>query len=103
MQPHLIPPKDVPYIWPEVAHLINKGLSHSNGEIDAESFFLPIYTGQQYLWLGIEEGSINSVLVCEVLKYQLRWIEKQRSAAVSQAARMPAFFEHANTNLPQYA
>jgi len=72
MEVHLIQPKDVPYIWPEVAYLINKGLSHSNGEADADSFFLPIYTGQQYLWIGFDEGDINSALVCEVLKYPLR-------------------------------
>ena len=71
-EPQLIQPKDVPYIWPEIAHLINKGLSHSNGEIDAESFFLPIYTGQQYLWVGLEDGKLESVLVCEVMRYQLR-------------------------------
>jgi hypothetical protein len=48
----LIQPKDLPYVWPEAAEVIEKGLSHSNGEVDADSFFLPIYTGKQYLWLG---------------------------------------------------
>ena len=71
-EPQLIQPKEVPYIWPEISYLINKGLSHSNGEIDAESFFLPIYTGQQYLWVGLEDGKLESVLVCEVMRYQLR-------------------------------
>ena len=70
--PQLIEGKDLPYIWAEVAPLINKGLSHSLGESDAESFFLPIYTGQQYLWIGIENGLLDLVLVCEVLRYQLR-------------------------------
>ena len=71
-EPQLVQPKDVLYIWPEISYLINKGLSHSNGEIDAESFFLPIYTGQQYLWVGLEDGKLESVLVCEVMRYQLR-------------------------------
>ena len=71
-EPQLVQPKDVLYIWPEISYLINKGLSHSNGEIDAESFFLPIYTGQQYLWVGLEDGKLESALICEVLRYQLR-------------------------------
>ena len=72
MEPHLIPPKDLPYIWSEVAPLINKAVAHSNHETDAECFFLPIYTGQQYLWVGIENNQINSALVCEVLKYPFK-------------------------------
>jgi len=72
MEPHLIQPKDLPYIWPEVAALINKGLAHSNHETNADSFFLPIYTGQQYLWVGLEDNQINSALVCEVIRYPLR-------------------------------
>ena len=71
-EPQLIQPKDLPYIWPEVALLINKGLAHSNGEINADGFFLPIYTGQQYLWIGIEDGLLSSVLICETIQYQLR-------------------------------
>ena len=71
-EPQLIQPKDLPYIWPEVALLINKGLTHSNGEINADGFFLPIYTGQQFLWIGIEDGQLSSVLICETIQYQLR-------------------------------
>ena len=72
MEPHLIQPKDLPYIWPEVASLISKGLAHSNHETNADAFFLPIYTGQQYLWVGLEGNQINSALVCEVIRYPLR-------------------------------
>jgi len=71
-QEHLVPPKDLPYIWPQVASLINKGLPHTYGEIDAEVFFLPIYTGQQHLWVGIENDTIDMVLIAEVLPYQLK-------------------------------
>ena len=46
----LIESKDLPYMWPEAAEIINKGLAHSNGEVNADSFFYPIYVGKQYLW-----------------------------------------------------
>ena len=72
MEPQLVQPKHLPYIWPDVADLISKGIVHSNNETTADAFFLPIYTGQQYLWIGLEDININSALVCEVLRYTLR-------------------------------
>ena len=72
----LIQPKDLPYVWPEAAEVIEKGLSHSNGEVDADSFFLPIYTGKQYLWLGhdtdAEFAEVEMALVGEILRYPLK-------------------------------
>mgnify|MGYP003143554612 FL=1 len=72
----LIQPKELPYIWPEAAEVITKGLSHSNGEVDADSFFLPIYTGRQYLWAGYdtdaEVADIEAVLIGEIIKYPLK-------------------------------
>ena len=71
---HLAMPKDVLYLWQDVAPLINKGLKHSSGEADAEVFFLPIYQGQQQLWIGLDgtKGPVPSVLITEVLRYPLR-------------------------------
>ncbi len=72
----LIEPRDLPYMWPEAAEIINKGLAHSNGEVNADSFFLPIYTGRQYLWVGYdtdaEEAEIEAVLIGEIIKYPLK-------------------------------
>ena len=72
----LIQPKDLPYVWPEAAEVIEKGLSHSNGEVDADSFFLPIYTGKQYLWLGhdtdAEFAEVEMALVGAILRYPLK-------------------------------
>ena len=72
----LIQPKELPYIWPEVVETLSKGLSHSNGEVEADSFFLPIYTGSQYLWVGYdtdaEPADIEMVLIGEIIKYPLK-------------------------------
>tara|TARA_Y100000401_G_scaffold50413_1_gene39343 strand:+ start:150 stop:572 length:423 start_codon:yes stop_codon:yes gene_type:complete len=72
----LMTPKDLTYCWPEAAEVINKGLSHSNGEVDADSFFLPIYSGRQHLWLGYdtdaEEPEVEMALVGEILRYPLK-------------------------------
>ena len=72
----LIQPKELPYIWPEVVEIINKGLSHSNGEVEADSFFLPIYTGSQYLWVGYDSDAkvadIEAILIGEIIKYPLK-------------------------------
>ena len=72
----LMRPKDLTYCWPEAAEVIQKGLSHSNGEVDADSFFLPIYTEKQYLWLGYdtdaEEAEVEMALIGEILRYPLK-------------------------------
>ena len=71
---HLATPKEAIYLWPDVAPLINKVIEHSSGEIDAETFFLPIYQGQQQLWIGLDgtKGPVPSVLITEVLRYPLK-------------------------------
>ena len=72
----LIQPKELPYIWPEAAEVITKGLSHSNGEVDADSFFYPIYAGKQHLWVGYdtdaEEAEVEMALIGEILRYPLK-------------------------------
>ena len=72
----LIESKDLPYMWPEAAEIINKGLAHSNGEVNADSFFYPIYVGKQYLWVGYdtdaEEAEVEAILIGEIIKYPLK-------------------------------
>tara|TARA_R100000353_G_C6374063_1_gene159936 strand:- start:51 stop:485 length:435 start_codon:yes stop_codon:yes gene_type:complete len=71
---HLVTPKDALWIWPEIEPLINKGLEHSSGEAEAEAFFLPIYQGQQQLWVGLDgtKGPIPTVLITEVLRFPIK-------------------------------
>ena len=72
----LIQPKELPYVWPEAVEIINKGLSHSNGEVDADSFFSPIYTGKHYLWLGhdtdVEVAEVEMALIGEIIRYPIK-------------------------------
>ena len=72
----LIQSKDLPYMWSEAAEIINKGLTHSNGEVDADSFFYPIYAGKQHLWVGYdtdaEVAEVEAVLIGEIIKYPLK-------------------------------
>ena len=72
----LIQPKELPYVWPEAVEIINKGLSHSNGEVDADSFFSPIYNGRHFLWLGhdtdAEEAEVEMALIGEIVRYPIK-------------------------------
>ena len=72
----LIESKDLPYMWSEAAEILNKGLTHSNGEVDADSFFYPIYAGKQHLWVGYdtdaEVAEVEAVLIGEIIKYPLK-------------------------------
>ena len=71
---HLAMPKDLPYVWPDVEPLITKCLKHNSGEAEADLFFLPIYQGQQQLWIGLNDnkGSIPSIVITEVIRYPLK-------------------------------
>jgi len=59
----------VVHIWPEVEPLINKSFTNSTEDILASDFLVPILQGVTFLWIGIENEVIQSVLVIEPKKH----------------------------------
>tara|TARA_R100000781_G_scaffold85592_1_gene52718 strand:- start:499 stop:906 length:408 start_codon:yes stop_codon:yes gene_type:complete len=69
MKALLVPPNEVVHIWPEVEPLINKSFTNSTEDILASDFLVPILQGVTFLWIGIENEVIQSVLVIEPKKH----------------------------------
>ena len=69
MKALLVPPNEVVSIWKEVEPLIDKALSYSTEEIYASDFLIPILQGTKFLWVGIENEELQSVLLVEPIKY----------------------------------
>ena len=69
MKALLVPPNEVVHIWPEVEPLINKSFTNSTEDILASDFLVPILQGVTFLWIGIEDEVIQSVLVIEPKKH----------------------------------
>ena len=65
MKALLVPRDEVVHIWPEIEPLINKSFTNSTEDIVATDFLVPILQGVTFLWVGIEEKEIQSVLVIE--------------------------------------
>ena len=65
---YLTPIKDVPFLWHEVKPLIEKALTHSGGEVTSEDILNDILTGENHLWVGIEnKNTIFCAGVTEII------------------------------------
>ena len=68
MKALLVPPKEVPTIWGEVAPLINKSL-HGEEDLIAEDFLEALVNGEAYMWIVVEYGDIESAVFGEIITY----------------------------------
>jgi len=64
-----VDPKDIPHVWDEVKPLINKALSHANGEMDVSDVLTFLFEGSQILWIGIKNDTIFCAGTTEVVNY----------------------------------
>ena len=61
----LIPPKDLPYIWPDVKNLLDKSLSQQQYESSSKDILVNLMNGDQVLWVGIDKKKIFCAGVTE--------------------------------------
>ena len=69
MKAHLVPPKDVPELWPEIQPLLDKALAYSGEGVTAEDLLPAIEESRAYLWIVVEGYSIESVCLGELVDY----------------------------------
>lgn len=65
----IVSPEDVEYVWEEVKPLIEKALSHAEGELLSEDVLNKIFEERQTLWVGMKDGEIFCSGVTEVITY----------------------------------
>ena len=61
--------KDIKYVWHEVKPLIEKALSHADGEMLSSDVLNLILDGIQVLWIGLNEGKIFCAGTTEITNY----------------------------------
>lgn len=65
----LVNPEFLPDIWFSVRPLIDKALEHSVGEITSYDILKFLLNGKEFLWVGVEDDEIKSILVAEIVNY----------------------------------
>tara|TARA_B100000902_G_scaffold392213_1_gene444266 strand:+ start:325 stop:750 length:426 start_codon:yes stop_codon:yes gene_type:complete len=65
----IVKPKDLPRVWDEVKPLIEKALSHANGEMDSSDVLNFLFDEVQLLWVGIKNDNIFCAGTTEVVNY----------------------------------
>ena len=68
-QAQLVQPNEIPYIWIEVKPLIEKALTHANGEMLPEDVLSLLLTNKEHLFIGFTNDEIQSALVGEIIIY----------------------------------
>ena len=68
-QARYVEPKEIPYIWISVKPLIEKALTHSNGEMLSSDVLNLLLENKEHLFIGYNNGEILSALVAEIIHY----------------------------------
>ena len=66
---HLLQPEDVAYIWEDVAPMLARVTSHTEGELEPDDFIEPLTHGEMQLWIVIEDKEIIAALITKVIPY----------------------------------
>ena len=66
---HLLQPEDVAYIWEDVAPMLARVTSHTEGELEPDDFIEPLTHGEMQLWIVIEDKEIIAALITQVIPY----------------------------------
>jgi len=71
---HLLSPKDVPYVWENVAPLLARVTQHTEGEMEPDDFLEALSLGEMQLWIAVEkygmlEDSVHTAMVTQIIHY----------------------------------
>ena len=65
----IVKPENIPDIWPDVRPLLEEALEHSVGELHPSDILRMLLNEREFLWIGIDDNKIQSVLIAESIKY----------------------------------
>tara|TARA_R100000808_G_C2079577_1_gene103958 strand:+ start:202 stop:618 length:417 start_codon:yes stop_codon:yes gene_type:complete len=69
MKAHLVPPKDVLELWPEIQPLLDKALAYGIEDVTAQDLLPAIEESKAYLWIGVDGYNIECVVLGELVEY----------------------------------
>ena len=65
----LVNSEDIELVWDEVIPLVEKALSHAEGELKPEDIRKHLDTGDLRLWVALQDRDIIASMVTEIIQY----------------------------------
>ena len=88
---HLLQPEDVAYIWEDVAPMLARVTSHTEGELEPDDFIEPLTHGEMQLWIAIEDKEIIAALITQVIPYPQKKVLRLISLAGEDFSKFKDF------------
>ena len=91
MKAHIVQPEDVPYIWDQVAPLLDRVREHTEGELETDDYLGELSDGNMQLWIATENNGLHSIMVTQIAVYPQKKVLKIISMAGSEFSRLYEF------------
>ena len=88
---HLLQPEDVAYIWEDVAPMLARVTSHTEGELEPDDFIEPLTHGEMQLWIAIEDKELIAALITQVIPYPQKKVLRLISLAGEDFSKFKDF------------
>jgi hypothetical protein len=88
---HIVQPEDVPYIWDQVAPLLDRVREHTEGELETDDYLGELSDGNMQLWIATENNGLHSIMVTQIAVYPQKKVLKIISMAGSEFSRLYKF------------
>ena len=91
LKAQIVQPEDVPYIWDQVAPLLDRVREHTEGELETDDYLNELSDGNMQLWIATEESGLQSIMVTQVAAYPQKKVHKIISMAGSDFPKLYEF------------
>ena len=91
MKAHIVQPEDVPYIWDQVAPLLDRVREHTEGALETDDYLGELSDGNMQLWIATENNGLHSIMVTQIAVYPQKKVLKIISMAGSEFSRLYEF------------
>ena len=65
----LVNPEDITYVWDDVVPLLDKALTHSEGELLSEDLAKHLDSGDLRMWVAMQDNEIIACMITEIITY----------------------------------
>ena len=91
MKAQIVQPEDIAHIWEQVAPLLDRVKEHSEGEAEPDDFLEHLSHVEMQLWIFIEESSLHSAMITQIIVYPQKKILRVISIAGSEFEKLRQF------------
>ena len=91
LKAQIVQPEDIPYIWEQVAPLLDRGREHTEGELETDDYLEELSDGNMQLWVATENSGLHSIMVTQIAVYPQKKVLKILSMAGSDFPKLYEF------------